>query len=113
MEGAFAPLEGGPPERRNLADSDCWSWLRQRLFEKAARRAGSVEELEREVFRVAAGGEEGCRLVRDQLRAPGAREKKQLLLEAMDRKERPFSIVGDIKKAHRRWLRSRGFWPAS
>ena len=41
-----------PPERRSLADSDGWSWLR--------------EELEREVFRMAAGGEEGCRLVRDQ-----------------------------------------------
>ena len=40
---------------------------------------------------------------RDKLRAPGAREKKQLLLEAMDKKERPFSIVGDIKKAHRRF----------
>ena len=39
---------------------------------------------------------------RDKLRAPGAREKKQLLLEAMDRKERPFSTVGDVKKAHRR-----------
>ena len=34
---------------------------------------------------------------------PGAREKKQLLLKVMDRKERPFSIVGDIKKAHRRF----------
>ena len=34
---------------------------------------------------------------------PGAREKKQLLLEAMERKEDPFSIVGDIKKAHRRF----------
>ena len=33
----------------------------------------------------------------------GAREKKQLLLEAMERKEYPFSIVGDIKKAHRRF----------
>ena len=55
-----------PPERRNLADDDSWSWLRDRLFEKAARRAGSVEELEREVFRMAAGGEDGCRLVRDQ-----------------------------------------------
>ena len=51
-----------PPDRRNLADSDSWSWLRTKLFEKAARRAGSVDELEREVFRVAAGGEEGCRL---------------------------------------------------
>ena len=40
--------------------------FRHKLFEKAARRAGGVEELEREVFRTAAGGEEGCRLVRDQ-----------------------------------------------
>ena len=40
---------------------------------------------------------------RDKLRGSGAREKKQLLLEAMDRKERPFSIVGDVKKAHRRF----------
>ena len=65
---SFCPFGVGiwPPERRNLADSDCWSWLRQSLFEKAARRAGSVEELKREFFRMAAGGEEGCRLVRDQ-----------------------------------------------
>ena len=55
-----------PLDRRSLADGEGWSWLRNKLFEKAARRAGSVEELEREVFRVAAGGEEGCRLVRDQ-----------------------------------------------
>ena len=40
---------------------------------------------------------------RNKLRAPGAREKKQLILEAMDRKEIPFSIVGDIKKARRRF----------
>ena len=36
------------------------------MYKRAARRAGSVDELEREVFRMAAGGEEGCRLVRDQ-----------------------------------------------
>ena len=53
-----------PPDRRSLADSDGWSWLRNKLFEKAVMRAGSVDELEREVFRMAAGGEEGCRLVR-------------------------------------------------
>ncbi len=40
---------------------------------------------------------------RDKLRAPGAREKKQLLIEAMDRREIPFSVVGDIKKARRRY----------
>ena len=54
-----------PPDRRSLADSDGWSWLRNKLFEKAVAREGSVDELEREVFRMAAGGEEGCRLVRD------------------------------------------------
>ena len=64
-EGDFARRRW-PPDRRSLEDSDSWSWLRNKLFEKAARRAGSVDEPEREVFRVAAGGEEGCRLVRDQ-----------------------------------------------
>ena len=39
-----------PPDRRSLADGDGWSWLRSKLFEKAARRAGSVEELEGEVW---------------------------------------------------------------
>ena len=41
--------------------------------------------------------EHASMLSSNKLRAPGAREKKQLLLEAMDRKERPFLIVGDIK----------------
>ena len=40
-----------PPERRSLADSDCWTWLRNRL-KKAAMRAGSMDLLEREVFSV-------------------------------------------------------------
>ena len=64
--GGLCSLGRWPPDRRSLADSDSCTWLRNKLFEKAARRAGSVDELEREVFRVAAGGEEGCRLVRDQ-----------------------------------------------
>ena len=65
MEGTLL-AKRWPPDRRSLADNDGWSWLRNKLFEKAVMRAGSVEELEREVFRMAAGGEEGCRLVRDQ-----------------------------------------------
>ena len=40
---------------------------------------------------------------RDKLRAPGAREKKQLLLEMMERGELAFSVVGDISKAHTRF----------
>ena len=42
---------------------------------------------------------------RDKLRAPGAREKKQLLLEAMERKEFPVSIA---VAGSRTWLRSEG-----
>ena len=36
---------------------------------------------------------------RDKIRAPKAREKKQLLLEMMEGKEPAFSIVGDIVPA--------------
>ena len=54
-----------PPKRRSQADSDSWTWLRNRLLEKAATRAGCMDKLEREVFSVA-GGEAGCRLVTDQ-----------------------------------------------
>ena len=40
---------------------------------------------------------------RDKIRAPGAREKKQLLREMIDEKRVAFSVVGDISKAHRRY----------
>ena len=40
---------------------------------------------------------------RDKLRAPGTREKKQLLLEMMERGEVAFSVMGDISKAYRRF----------
>ena len=46
---------------------------------------------------------------RDKLRAPGAREKKQLLLEMMERGEAAFSVAGDISKAHRRFKQEHGF----
>ena len=67
-----------------------------------------VEDEEKDKKRLIQDATHGVRVnhrikCRDKLRAPGAREKKHLLLKAMDRKERPFSIVGDIKKAHRRF----------
>ena len=40
---------------------------------------------------------------RDKIRAPGAREKKQLLLEMIEGGKTAFSVVGDIFKAHRRF----------
>ena len=49
---------------------------------------------------------------RDKIRAPGAREKKQLLREMMEAREVAFSVVGDIAKAHRRfkhWEEEHGY----
>ena len=40
---------------------------------------------------------------RDKIRAPGAREKKQLLREMMEAREVAFSVVDDIAKAHLRF----------
>ena len=49
---------------------------------------------------------------RDKIRAPGAREKKQLLREMMEAREVAFSVVGDIAKGHRRfkhWEEEHGY----
>ena len=40
---------------------------------------------------------------RDKIRAPGAREKEQLLREMMEARQVGLSVVGDIAKAHRRF----------
>ena len=45
---------------------------------------------------------------RDKIRAPGAREKKQLLREHLEANEVAFSVVGDIAKAHRRYKHAEG-----
>ena len=55
-----------PPDRRDRVDGDNWAWLRNKLLEKAPERVGGIDEPERELFRMAAGGEAGCWLVSDQ-----------------------------------------------
>ncbi len=55
-----------PHERRRVAEGYNWSWLRDRLFRAALDRTGGVDNLEKEVFRMATGGEEGCGLVRNE-----------------------------------------------
>ena len=84
--------------------------FRERFGENTAIAALAVivEDEERGKKRLIHDATHGVRVnhrikCRHKLRAPGAREKKQLLLEAMERKEVPFSIVGDTKKAHRRF----------
>ena len=79
----------------------------------AAALAVIVEDEEKDKKRLIHDATHGVRVnhrikCRDKLRAPGTREKKQLLLDAMDKRERPFLIVGDIKKAHRRFKPRQG-----
>ena len=52
-------------ERREHAAGESWEWLRDKIREIVIKRIGSEEELEKEAFRMAEGGEEGCRLARD------------------------------------------------
>ena len=46
-----------PHDRRILAEGECWSWLRAKLFDIACTYAGGAKELEREAFRMATGGD--------------------------------------------------------
>ena len=52
-------------ERREHAAGEPWEWLRDKIREIVIKRIGSEEELEKEAFRMAEGGEEGCRLARE------------------------------------------------
>ena len=83
-----------------------WETFKERFGDDTAIAALAVivEDKEKDKKRLIHDATHGVRVnhrikCRDKLRAPGAREKKQLLLEAMDKKERPFSILNDIKKA--------------
>ena len=50
---------------RSYADGPQWEWLRERTLELILARVGSLEQLEKEAFRMAAGGEKGCSLASD------------------------------------------------
>ena len=73
-----------------------------------AATAAIVEDEEKGKKRLIHDATHGVRVnhwikCRDKIRAPGAREKKQLLLEMIDKNQIAFSVVGDISKAHRRF----------
>ena len=61
----------GRPRRRGYADGLSWTGIREIVIKKA----GSASELEKEGFRVASGGEDGCKLARD----PDPQAQKELL----------------------------------
>ena len=67
-----------------------------------------VEDEEKDKKRIIHDAAHGVRVnhrirCRDKIRAPGAREKKQILRELQANKEIAYSVVGDISKAHRRY----------
>ena len=54
-----------PRQRGGYAEGPSWDWLRARIREIVVKRAGSEAKLEKEAFRMASGGEDGCRLAPD------------------------------------------------
>ena len=54
-----------PHQARSHADGPQWEWLRKRTLELILAKVGSMEQLEKEAFRMAAGGEKGCTLASD------------------------------------------------
>ena len=50
---------------RSYAHGSSWDWLRDRMLKLIIAKVGSEEQLEKEAFRMAAGGEQGCSLASD------------------------------------------------
>ena len=50
---------------RSYADGSSWDWLRDSMLKLVIAKVGSEEQLEKEAFRMAAGGEQGCSLASD------------------------------------------------
>ena len=80
---------GGSPGRwphhaRSYADGPQWEWLRKRTLELILAKVGSLEQLEKEAFRMAAGGERGCTLASDPELHRQLRELWKDWLEAQD-----------------------------
>ncbi|OLP78827.1 Polyadenylate-binding protein, cytoplasmic and nuclear [Symbiodinium microadriaticum] len=75
-----------PASARNLASGSSWDWLREKSLQLILDKLGTqdTKELEREAFRVAAGGEQGCRLAKDEDLHRQLRQLWQEWLEAQD-----------------------------
>eukprot|EP00439_Symbiodinium_sp_Y106_P011908 s5626_g1.t2 len=73
-----------------------------------------VEDEEKDKKRIIHDATHGVRVnhrirCRDKIRAPGAREKKQILRELQANKEIAYSVVGDISKAYKHQASEHGF----
>ena len=74
------------PEARSLASGPSWDWLREKTLDLVLKELGAtdVRELEREAFRMAAGGEHGCSLAKNEKLQSQLRQLWKDWLEAQD-----------------------------
>ena len=76
-----------PHHARSYADGSSWDWLRDRMLKLIIAMVGSEEQLEKEAFRMAAGGEQGCALASDRELQTQLRQLWKEWLEAQDLSE--------------------------
>ena len=84
--GGYARLAGGPTTLEH-ADGSSWDWLRDRMLKLIIAKVGSEEQLEKEAFRMAARGEQGCSLASDLELQSQLRQLWKEWLEAQDLSE--------------------------
>ena len=95
-----------PHQARSYADGPQWEWLRKRTLELILAKVGSMEQLEKEAFRMAAGGEKGCTLASDPELHRQLRELWKDWLEAQDLGEPGLLDVAPGQPLHLRLLRA-------
>ena len=87
---------------RSYAHGSSWDWLRDRMLKLIIAKVGSEEQLEKEAFRMAAGGEQGCSLASDLELQSQLKE----WLEAQDLSEPGLLEVASLQPLHLRLLRA-------
>ena len=95
-----------PHHARSYADGPQWEWLRKRTLELILAKVGSLEQLEKEAFRMAAGGERGCTLASDPELHRQLRELWKDWLEAQDLGEPGLLDVAPGQPLHLKLLRA-------
>ncbi|OLQ05332.1 hypothetical protein AK812_SmicGene11523 [Symbiodinium microadriaticum] len=103
---AMEQPEVAAPRRELYADGPQWEWLRKRTLELILARVGSLEQLEKEAFRMAAGGEKGCSLASDAERHRQLRGLWKDWLEAQDLGEPGLLDVAPGQPLHLKLLRA-------
>ena len=91
---------------RSYADGSSWDWLRDRMLKLIIAKVGSEEQLEKEAFRMAAGGEQGCSLASDPELQSQLRQLWKEWLEAQDLSEPGLLEVPSGQPLYLRLLRA-------